>query len=134
MTVGEDLGFDHLPMTTTIRCEVPAASASRWNAKNVDWNAFSAAVEEATELFSTAPMLLSDRAHRFNSALLATANLHVGKFKAGRYTKPQSTPELREAIKKRNALRRTVVDNRAEYLEACAATRKHSEEARQKKW
>ncbi len=57
-TVGEDLGSDHLPITTTIRCEVPAASASqrgaRWNTMTVDWNSFSAAVEEAIELFSTA--------------------------------------------------------------------------------
>ncbi len=45
---------------------------------------------------------------------------------------PGLTSELREAIKKRNALRRTVADNRAEYLEACAATRKLSEESRQK--
>ncbi len=38
--VGEDLGSDHLPITTTIGCEVPAASApqrrARWNASNVD--------------------------------------------------------------------------------------------------
>ncbi len=32
------------------------------------------------------------------------------------------------------ALRRTTTDNRAKYLEACTATRKLSEEARQKKW
>ncbi len=56
------------------------------------------------------------------------------KSKAFRYTKPWSTPGLREAFKKRNALRRTVADNRTEYLEACASTRKISEEARQKKW
>ncbi len=56
------------------------------------------------------------------------------KSKAFRYTKPWSTPGLREAFKKRNALRRTVADNRAEYLEVCASTRKVSEEARQKKW
>ncbi len=47
---------------------------------------------------------------------------------------PGPPTELREAIKKRNALRRTVADNRAEYLEVCAATRKLSEESRQKKW
>ncbi len=39
-TVGEDLGSDHLPITTTIRCEAPAASVSqctaRWNTGNVD--------------------------------------------------------------------------------------------------
>ncbi len=52
----------------------------------------------------------------------------------GRYTNSLSTPELRQAIKKRNGLRRTITDNRAEYLEAFAATRKLSEEACQKKW
>ncbi len=86
-TVGEDLGSDRLPITTTIRCEVPAASASqrrtRWNTRNVYWNSFSAAVEEAIELFSTAPLSLGDRVHRFNSVLLAAAKLHVGKSKAG---------------------------------------------------
>ncbi len=39
-TVGEDLGSDHLPITTTIRCEVPVASVSqcraRWNAAKVN--------------------------------------------------------------------------------------------------
>ncbi len=78
-TVGEDLGSDHLPITTTIRCEEPAASAfqcrARWNTRNVDWNAFSAGVEEAIKLFSTAPMPLGDRVHCLNSVLLAAAKL-----------------------------------------------------------
>ncbi len=42
---------------------------------------------------------------------------------------PWSTPELCSAIKKRNALSRTISDNQAE---ACAVTRKLSEEACQK--
>ncbi len=54
-------------------------------------------------------MSLRDRVHRFNSALLAAEKLHVGKFKSGRYTKPWSIPDLREAIKKQNALRRTQI-------------------------
>ncbi len=58
---------------------------------NVDWNAFFTAVEEAIELFSRAPMSLGDRIHRFNSVPLAAAKIHVGKPKAGRYTKPWST-------------------------------------------
>ncbi len=85
-TVGEDLGSNRLPITTTIRCEVPAASASqrrtRWNTRNVYWNSFPAAAEEAIELFSTAPLSLGNRVHRFNSVLLAAAKLHVGKSKA----------------------------------------------------
>ncbi len=45
---------------------------------------------------------------------------------------PWPTPELQEAVKRQNALRRTITDNRAEYLDACASIRKLSEEARQK--
>ncbi len=79
-------------------------------------------------------MSLRDRVHRFNSALLAANKLHVGKSKAGRDTKAWSASELREAIKKRNALRRTTTDNRAECLGPSAATCKLPEEAHQKKW
>ncbi len=122
--------------STAMRCEVQVASASqrraRWNTRNVDSNSFSAAAEEAIELFSIAPLSLGDRVHRSNSVLLAAAKLHVGKSKTGRYTKPWSSPELPEAIKKRYALRRTVADNGDENLEACAASRKLSEESRQK--
>ncbi len=43
-TVGQNIGSNHLPKTTTIRCEVQVASASnriaRWNKSNVDWNSF----------------------------------------------------------------------------------------------
>ncbi len=53
---------------------------------------------------------------------------------AGRYTKPRSTTELPEAMKKQNALRRTITGNWADHLEACAETRKPPEEARYKKW
>ncbi len=95
-TVVEDLGSDHLPITTTIGCKEPAASAphrrARWNMNNVDSNTFSTAVEEAIELFSLAPMSLRNRVHRFYSALIAAAKLNVGKSKAGRYAKPWSTP------------------------------------------
>ncbi len=79
-------------------------------------------------------MSLRDRAHRFNSALLAANKLHVGKSKAGRYTKAWSASELREAIKKRNALRRTITDNRTECLGLSAATCKLLEEGHHKKW
>ncbi len=128
-----DLGSDHLPITPTIRCEVPAAPSSKrracWNIRNTDWNQFSAAVEEAIELFSTAPLLLGDRVHLFNSALLAKEKLHV----RGRSLHQALVhSEFGEAIKNRNA--RTVTSNRAEQQEACAATCKLSEEARQKKW
>ncbi len=63
----------------------------------------------------------------------ATAK-HVGKSKPGRKTKPWSTPALRDAIKQRNTLRRTVQSNRVEYLAACFEVRWLSEEAFRAKW
>ncbi len=58
----------------------------------------------------------------------------MGKSKPGRKTKPWSTPALRDAIKQRNTLRRTVQANRVEYLAACGEVRRLSEEARRGKW
>ncbi len=69
-------------------------------------------------------MSLRHRALRYNSALLTAAKLQVEKSKAGRFTKPSSTPELRDAIKKQNALCRTITGNRVEYLEGRAEARK----------
>ncbi len=81
-TVGKDLDSGHLPITTTIRCKVSTALVShraRWYTSNVDWNSFFAAVEEAIELPSTAPLSLGDRVYRFNTVLLAAEKRHVGK-------------------------------------------------------
>ncbi len=64
------------------RCEAPAASTShrraRWNTTNVNWNSFSAAVEEAIDKFSPAYMSLRYRVYPFNYTRLAADELHVG--------------------------------------------------------
>ncbi len=44
------------------------------------------------------------------------------------------SPTLRDAIKQRNTLRRTVQSNRVEYLAVCGEVRRLSEEARRAKW
>ncbi len=66
----------------------------------MDCDSFSAAVEEAIGHLPPVPMSIRDRVHRLKSALLGTASLSVGKSKARRYTKPWSTRELRESIKR----------------------------------
>ncbi len=89
---------------------------------------FPAAVEEAIELFSTVLMALGDMVNRFDSVLRAAAKLHVGKSKAGRCTKPWSTPALHGEIKKRNALRKTIADNRAQNRDSQLLKRSPPEE------
>ncbi len=79
-------------------------------------------------------MNLRRRIRVLNRAMISAAAKHVGKSKPGRKTKPWSTPALRDAIKQRNILRRTVQSNRVEYLVACGEVRRLSEEARRAKW
>ncbi len=106
-TVGEELGSDHLHITIELRCQTPVASGplkrARWNTRDVNWQAFSEAVEESMQ-----DMNLRHRIRRLNRAMMSAAAKHVGKPKPGRKTKPWSTPALRDAIKQRNTLRRTV--------------------------
>ncbi len=70
---------------------------------------------------------------RLNRAMIFAAAKHVEKSKPDRKTKPWSIPALRDAIKLRNTLRRTVQSNREEYLAACCEVRRLSEEARRTK-
>ncbi len=76
---------------------------------------------------------MRDRVLRLSSTLISAVKTHVSKSKIGRYTKPWSTPELRAAIKRRNNLRRTVTENRTEYLEASTEVRKLTENVQQTK-
>ncbi len=138
MTVGEDLGSDHLPITIDLRCQTPVASdphkRARWNTRDVNWQAFSEAVEESVRSFQVQDMYPRHRIHRLNRAMIFAAAKHVGKSKPGRKTKPWSTPALRDAIKQRNTLSRAMQSNRVEYLAACGEVRRLSEEARRAKW
>ncbi len=79
-------------------------------------------------------MNLRHRIRRLNRAMISAAAKHVGKSKPGRKTKTWSTPALRDAIKQRNTLRRTVQSNRVEYLAEWSEVRRLSEEARRAKW
>ncbi len=97
-TVGDDLSSNHLfSITFIFRCEAPAASTShrrdRWNTTNVNWNSFSATVEEAIDKFSPDHMSFRYIIYRINCTLLAAAKLHVGKSKSGLINQAPVTKE-----------------------------------------
>ncbi len=137
-TVGEDLGSDHLPITIELRCQTPVTSdphkRARWNTRDVNWQVLSEAVEESVRIFQAQDRNLRLRIRRLNRAMISAAAKHVGKSKPDGKTKLWSTSALRNAIKQRNTLRRTVQSNRVEYLAACGEVRWLLEEARRTKW
>ncbi len=72
-TVGKDLGSDHLPITVELRCQTPVASdphkRAKWNTRDVNWQAFSEAVEESVRSYHVQNMNLHHRIRRLNRFL-----------------------------------------------------------------
>ncbi len=112
----------------------PVSSTTWWTTRDAKWQAFSEGVEESVRSFEVQEMNLRHRIRRLNRTMISAAAKHVGKSKPRSKTKPCSTPALRDAIKQRYTLRRTVQSNRMEYLAACGRVRRVSEETRRSKW
>ena len=84
----------------------------------VNWSLFKEEVEEACNSFNVEPNLTA-RVIRFNTTLKTSGINHVDKTKSGTKTKPFMTRTVRAALKKRNELRKTVKNNRRQWLDAC---------------
>ncbi len=138
LSVSEDLGSDHLPITIELRCQTPVTSdphrRARWNTRDVNWQAFSEVVKESVRSFQVQDMHLRIHIRRLNRAMISAAAKHVGKSKPYKKTRPWSAPALLHAIKQHYILRRTAQSNRVKYLAACGEVRRLSEDAHRKKW
>ncbi len=82
-TVGEDFGTDHLLITIELRCQTPVASdphkRARWNTRDVNWQAFSEAVEESVRCFYLQDINLRHRIRCLNRATTSAAAKHAEK-------------------------------------------------------
>ncbi len=110
--MGEDLGSNYLPIIIELRCQTPVASDPhkrvRWNTRDINRQAFSEAVEESMRSFQVEDMHLHNHIRRLNGAMIFAVAKHMGMSKPGKKTKSRSTTALRDAIKLRTILRRTV--------------------------
>ncbi len=102
------------------RCQALVASdphkRAQWNTRDVNCQEFRICIR------------------RPNRAMISAAAKHVGKPKPDKKTKPWSTPALRDAVKLRNCLRRTVQSNPEDYLAACGEVSRLLGKARRTKW
>ena len=55
---------------------------------------------------------------KLRKAMVSVANKHVGKKKITQHTKRWLTEEIKEAISNRNELRKTVCQNRQQWIES----------------
>ena len=77
---------------------------------------------------------LKRRLQRFNGIVIEAAKKHVGKTKPRRGGKSFITPEIKEAIKRRNSLRQNVQNNREAWIEACKEVQEKMQTAREESW
>ena len=134
----EPLGSsDHLPIATTINHAVhyhpvvPRAAA--WKRNGVEWSTFSEEVDRRMEQLPVENNI-SLRVARFNTTLTEVADTHVGKTKPRRSAKQWMTPHVRAKVRTRNRLRRTIGQNREEWIAACQDANEAINEAKDASW
>ena len=119
-----DLGSDHKPIIITYEDEMTKVNSKpryKWKMSKADWEKYKNDIED----------LIPNNYQRTNinrlekklrKAIIKSANKNVGKKKVSYQAKPWMTPEIKDAIKTRNELRKTVSQNREEWIKACRDT------------
>lgn len=131
------MGSDHYPIIVEVKdSNVQTISTTpfrtRWRTKDVNWEEFRGAVEEAIPSDSS-HLSLSSRIAVFSDILIEAGKVHVRKTKPSR-SKFAMNPRIKGLIKTRNALRREVRTKRSEWIAARKEVREAQEEAKVEAW
>ena len=137
----ECLGSDHLPILITVDCQVttlnaPSRTELKWNWKSANFRLFAESVDEAVTAAPAAihESSLDSRSKFLNMAMIDAANKAIGKVKCSVNGKEWMSRDIREAVKRRNALRRDITNKRAEWIEACMTVRDMIRESKENRW
>ena len=136
-TVDDIGGSDHLPIRITINHRAvlqPITPLPRWRCRDVDWEAYSREVERIVDGIDMQVLNVHKASRALNEAILRSATLHVGTTRKGRRSDPWMTPQIREAIRNRNRLRKQLPGRKSEWLDAAKATRALITEAKTEAW
>ena len=98
-----------------------ASPALKWRWGKADWEGYRKEVERMVQEGSgeAESWSLSELNSFLVRCMLSAAKSFVGQAKVKADGKSWMTKEVREAVKRRNSLRRTISANRVEWVEAC---------------
>ena len=134
--VVNDLGSDHLPIMITYMDDIPTVNNKptyKWRIKDADWESFRQTVEKGIpNNYGQKNVDKVEKALR--KAILKGGNQHVRKRKITQKNKSCLTTEIKELCKKRNKLRKTVSNNREEFIQVGREIAKKTKEERAKRW
>ena len=101
----------------------------------IDWDSFKRTADDNILNPSEARSLpAKERVAKFCEALIDSANIHVGKVKPSKKSKPWMSPPVRAAIRQRNNLRRKIKTHRKEWIESCIAAKEEVRKAKEESW
>ena len=119
-----DLGSDHKPIILTYEDEMIKVNNKprfKWRMKDADWESFKNDIEQdIPSKYHTKDVNKLEK--KFRKLITNAANKNIGKKKISNNTKPWMTTKIKESIKVRNELRKTVQQNRGEWIQACRNT------------
>ena len=131
---------DHLPIAISINTDVSLGNIFKgnatWRTNGVDWDAFTNELDIAVRSMDSLPPDASVHllTTTFQQIIVDTAKRMVGRVKPGKRARPWMTPKVREAIRIRNKLRKTIGTQRTEWIEACKNAQDTIREAKADAW
>ena len=130
------LGSDHNPILITYEDEMVRVNNKpkfKWKLASADWENYMQDVEDAIpKTYDQSSINKLEK--KLRKAMISSANKNIGKKKITMKSKPWMTNEIRDAITKRNELRKTVSQNRKEWIDACKKTSELVKERKQQSW
>lgn len=135
----EYLGSDHRPLLSTLDLRVgglkKCGTRLRWNWDKADWEGYRGAVDSRLAMSGDpAGMSLSEKCVSISEAVLEAAKSHIGMVRVETGPRKWMSADLRDAIRRRNALGRSIAANREEWVTACQRVREVAREAKQAGW
>jgi len=139
--VFDELGSDHKPIILTYEPDVPIKNTHvrpkyKWKLNDARWEEFSGLIEEKMPCpdKNRRKKSLNKLEKFFRKTVHDAAKKKIGKKKIDNSTKPHLTAEIKEKIKVRNRLRRTMKENRAEWKAAGIEVSELIRLEKEKKW
>ena len=133
----DGIGSDHLPILITYQDHIPRVNSKpsfKWKLKDANWTSFRDEVDRCIPNNYEVKKNVNKLEKKLRKAILKAAGKHIGKKKVNENTKSYLTQEVKEEIKKRNALRKTVGNNRNEWIESCQKVSEMIREEKERRW
>ena len=132
----DDLSSDHSPIIITYQDQFPTINNKptyKWDLKKAEWGKFAEMVEKNIPRHYAAKNL--NKVEKcLRKTIIKAANKYIKKKKITPNVKCYLTAQVKESIRKRNLLSKTMGANRRQWVEACRETKELIRREKEKCW